>query len=147
MMKTNMPNIEVKVLNHDVLRQKDFAVFDIYDFLLYQQGRPVSTLRIHQVQKYFSDFVFSERYYDFSYKPPKPMPHVNGMHTDEEFRGNGLAGLLILSANQYFQKTQSISLWSGFSYNRDSFKVWKKLENEGLAERLKVKGYIRWKMK
>jgi hypothetical protein len=74
---------------------------------------------------------------DTSRNPPIPKPYVSFQETEEQFRGQGICGRLIVLANEFYRGKLGTTLYSDthfvFSFKEQSKQVWRKLQAQGLA--------------
>jgi len=60
-------------------------------------------------------------------------PFIFSMRVEPEYRGNGIAGLLVENAIDYFRVNHRTNLSSGMSNNREAERVYEKLTDKGRA--------------
>lgn len=90
----------------------------------------------------------------------KPFPVVTDQFTEENFRGYGLNTFLIAVANEHYSSVFGVPLYSHVDFadmkdtrngkleiKKGSRRVWEKLEEKGLAERIKWQDLDRWRCK
>ena len=81
---------------------------------------------------------YNDRFFlDMSFWTPVPKPYVSYQHTEEDFRGNGICGKLIMTANEFYRKKLGTTIYSDtsfvFSFKEQSKQVWRKLQAQRLA--------------
>lgn len=74
---------------------------------------------------------------DTSENPPIPKPYVSFQKTEEQFRGHGICGRLILLSNEFYRGKLGTTLYSDthfvISFREQSKQVWRKLQAQSLA--------------
>jgi len=95
----------------------------------------VGHITISRAEKY--DEKYDRFFFDGSTDPPTPKPFVAYQGTEEEFRGNGICGKLIIFANEFYRGKLGTTLYSDThfvqSFRVQSKRVWQKLQEQELA--------------
>jgi hypothetical protein len=139
----------VKRSYYDNRHWEEYAV---YAYLLeeYSKGNkdPAGYLNITRALNFTGDFVQNALLFNMAKKLPVPKPYVNYQFTDEHYRGLGLSGALIVSANDFYKEHLGTNLHSDYSFCREfnlsprnpsstpAKRVWQKLELQGLAKHI-----------
>ena len=85
-------------------------------------------------------------FYDFSFDLPRPIPYVFGGKTEEDYRGQEIAGEIILFANDYFKSEFGVPLHSGTNNNENAIRVWEKLVERDKAVEIDFERERRWRL-
>src|SRR3989344_8198249 len=81
---------------------------------------------------------YNDRFFlELSRNPPVPKPYVSYQETQEEFRGRGICGKLIILANEFYRGKLGTTLYSDthfvISFEKQSKRVWQKLQEKNIA--------------
>lgn len=107
-----------------------------YDVTALVNRKEVGNLRIVRALNITGDLDEDNFYFDFSSGIMTPRPFISWQKTREDFRGQGISGLVIVKADEFY------SLRFGHLYSDTKFlepfktaskRVWQKLEEQGLA--------------
>jgi len=89
-------------------------------------------------------------FFDTTTRPPTPKPYVEWQETEPEYRGRGICGRLIKTANNFYRGRLGTPIHSSTHFILDnpctSKRVWQKLEEQGLAMHEPYHGKSRWRM-
>jgi hypothetical protein len=128
-------------ISEDYASRIEEHVFTAY-FNQIEVGHIVIDRLLKPTKEELKDDFFS----DIDFEPIKAKPWLFFMHTEYEYKGNGIAGTLILYANEFYKSKYGTPLHSGTSNSADAIRVWEKLVNKECAKEYQYKSKRRWKL-
>jgi hypothetical protein len=136
-MKINIDNLVIRASrkplqkwNHIECDWENYRVYGYLDRICI--GHITIVRASHSTQRIIDDYFFN-----VTNVPPMPKPYVSYQETEEEYRGNGICGKLIIFANEFYRDKLGTTLYSDTLFIQDfkhqAMRVWEKLEENGLA--------------
>jgi len=127
--------------------ENDYGKWQHYTFTAYEITLPVAHVAVDRVKKVKDPRISNGSFFmDFDFKPPRPRPYLFYMGTEEDYKGRGIAGMLIEFANEFFKNEFGTPLHSGVINEESASRVWEKLVEEKKATEYKHDGKRRWAM-
>ena len=127
--------------------ENDFGKWEHYTFTAYDRDLPVARIGVDKLKEVKDRELSDDNFLiDSNFNPARPRPYLFGMHTDKNYRGEGIAGNLIKLANEYFKKQYGTPLHSGVINKGSAPRVWEKLVDEKKAIEYDYEKDRRWAM-
>jgi len=115
-------------------------------FTAYYNQNEVGHISVDRIVKPTKEESGNPFFSDLDFDLPRSRPWLFFMGTEDEYKGNRIAGALIKFANEFYKSTYGTPLHSGTSNIDDAIKVWERLVNHGEAVEYTYDNKRRWKM-